>query len=94
MYLMLYIGKIRVKCNQTGKLFNVKVTALCKEDGDPVQRDNLVVGAQLIMTLNKKSYPVTLQKIITPLELQTDSKFFIYICPWRISGCSVSRYQN
>ena len=49
-YLPTYtVGKIRVKCNQTGKLFNVKATTLCGEDGDPLQKKYLVEGAQLVM---------------------------------------------
>ena len=49
------------------------------EDGDRLQRDDLVAGAQLIMTLNKRPYPVTLQKIISSLEPQTDSKLFLML---------------
>lgn len=63
-----------MKCNQTGKFFNVKVASLSREDGDPL--DNLVTGAQLVLTLNKKPYPVTFQKIVSPLEPQINSKFF------------------
>ena len=68
------VGKIRVKCNQTGKLFSVKVTTLCREDGDPLEKEDLVEGAQLVMTLNKKPYSVTFQEIISPLASQTKSK--------------------
>ena len=71
-WLLLYIGKVRVKCNQTGKL---QCESHSSKDGDPLQRDDLVAGAQLIMTLNKRSYPVTLQKITSPLEPQTVSYF-------------------
>ena len=76
-YLPTYtVGKISVKCNQTGKLFNVKATTLCGEDGDPLQKKDLVEGAQLVMTLNKKPYSVTFQQIISPLGSQTTSKRF------------------
>ena len=53
------VGKSRVKCNQTGRLSSVKVTTLCREDGDPLEKENLVEGTQLVMTWNKKPYSVT-----------------------------------
>ena len=64
-----------MKCNQTGKLFKVKVGTLSTEDGNPLQKDDLIEGAQLFMTLNKKAYPVTFQNIVSPLSSQTESKF-------------------
>lgn len=67
------VGKIHVKCNQTGKLFRMKVRKLCREDGDPLEKEDLVEGAQLVMTLNKKPYSVTFQEIISPLVSQTKS---------------------
>ena len=66
------VGKIRVKCNQTGKLFSMKVTTLCREDGDPLEKDDLVEGTQLVMTL---PYSVTFQEIISPLAPRTKSKY-------------------
>ena len=66
------VGKIRVKSNQTGKLFSVKVTTLRRKDGNPLENENLVEGTQLVMTLNKKPYSVTFQEIISPLASQTN----------------------
>ena len=67
------VGRFRVKCNQTCKLFSVKVITLCREDGDPLEKEDLVEGTQLVMTFNKKPYSVTFQEIISPLASQTRS---------------------
>ena len=64
-----------MKCNQTGKLFKVKVATLSTEDDDPLTKKDFFEGAQLIMTMNKTAYPVTFQYCITPLDAQAESKF-------------------
>ena len=56
-----------MKCNQTGKLFKVKVTSLTREDEESMTMDNLVEGEQLLMTANKKEYPVTVQRVVSAL---------------------------
>ena len=46
-----------MKCNQTGKVFKVKIAALTRcEDGNKTM-DDLTEGSQLLMIKNKKSYP-------------------------------------
>lgn len=57
-----------MKCNQTGKLFRVKVTALSRVDEECMTLDDLAEGSQLLMMNNKKSYPVSVQKIISALS--------------------------
>ena len=80
-YLLIHtLGKIRVKCNQTGKLFSVKVSTLCREDGDPLRKKDLVEGTQLVMTLNKKPYTVTFQDIISPLGSQPKGIWLNLLC--------------
>ena len=58
--------KVCVKCNQTGKLFKVKVTSLMRADEGSMTMDNLVAGEQLLMTANKE-YPVTVQRVVSAL---------------------------
>ena len=57
-----------MKCNQTGKVFKVKVAALTRCDDGNMTMDDLTEGFQLLMIMNKKSYPVTVQKIISALD--------------------------
>ena len=45
-----------MKCNQTGKLFRVKVTALSRVDEECMTLDDLAEGSQLLMMNNKRSY--------------------------------------
>lgn len=61
----------RVKCNQTGKHYNVKVAVLSTEDGDPLQKMDPIEGAQMMMSHNQKVYPVTFVAIINPLGSHT-----------------------
>ena len=56
-----------MKCNQTGKLFRVKVTVLSRVDKECLTQDDLAEGSQLVMTNNKKSYPVSVQKVVSAL---------------------------
>lgn len=56
-----------MKCNQTGKAFKVKVTSLIRADEGSMTMDNLVAGEQLLMTANKKEYPVTVQRVVSAL---------------------------
>ena len=63
----MFTEKVCVKCNQTGKFFKVKVTVLSRNDDDCLTIEDLVEGSQLLMTANKKSYPVTVQKVIPAL---------------------------
>ena len=57
-----------MKCNQLGKLFQVKVTALSRSDDECLTMDDLAESSQLLMTSNKKSYPVTVLKVISALS--------------------------
>ena len=57
-----------MKCNQTGKVIKVKVAALTRCDDGNMTLGDLTEGSQLLMIMNKKSYPVTVQKIISALD--------------------------
>ena len=46
-----------MKCNQTGKVFKVKVAALTRCDDSNMTMEDLAEGSQLLMVMNKKSYP-------------------------------------
>ena len=73
--ILYYAEKVYVKCNQTGKVYKVKVTALARTDEEDMTMDDLVQGSQLLLTLNKKSYPVTVQKVVSALtEATTEHK--------------------
>lgn len=54
--------KVSVKCNQTGKLFNVKVISLSRSDDGNMSAEDLAEGSQLLMKMNKEEYPVTVLK--------------------------------
>ena len=57
------IEKVSVKCNQTNKKFKVDTSTLSCDDGEPLTEDDLVKGSQLLMELDKKSWPVTVLKV-------------------------------
>ena len=59
-----FTERIQVKCNQTGKIFRVKISSLSKDDMDSsLSAADLAQGSQLIMDFEKKSYPVTVMKV-------------------------------
>ena len=64
---MLYTEKVCVKCNQTGKVFKVNSTALTRGVNENMTMADLVEGSQLLLQTNKKSYPVTVWRIISVL---------------------------
>lgn len=73
-----------MKCNQTGKLFRVKVTTLSRNDDDDLTMDDLVEGSQLLLTMSGKSYPVTVLRVIPALtDVTAESKSY-YFCTVRI----------
>lgn len=53
---------MNVKCNQTGKVFKVKVTSLSRVDDGNMSAEDLAEGSQLLMNMNRKEYPVTVLK--------------------------------
>ena len=53
---------MNVKCNQTGKVFKVKVTSLSRVDDGNMSVEDLAEGSQLLMNMNRKEYPVTVLK--------------------------------
>ena len=64
---------------QTGKLFQVKVT-LSRVDEECMTLDDLAEGSQLLMMNNKKSYPVSVQKIISALsDATTERKCNVHV---------------
>lgn len=64
-----------MKCNQSGQIYKAKVTSLCTEDMNSITAADLIEGKQLMMDYNKKSYPVTVMKVVT---LQDESKNGMY----------------
>ncbi len=65
-----------MKCNQTGKEFTVKLTALSREDGQPVTKVDLTKGKELLLDYNKKAYEVTVSSVSQQSEdIQPDGMF-------------------
>lgn len=46
----------------------VKVAALTRCDDSNMTMEDLAEGSQLLMVMNKKSYPITVQKVISALN--------------------------
>jgi hypothetical protein len=59
----LFVEKIHVKYNQSGKVHKVKISLLSNEEGDYVTAEDLVPGSQLILDYGNKPYSVTFIKI-------------------------------
>jgi hypothetical protein len=59
----MHAGKIIVKCNQSGKIYTVKVNVLSRADMEPLTEEDLIKGSQLLMDMRKRSYPVTVEKV-------------------------------
>ena len=53
-----------MQCNQMGKEHKVRITSLSREDGQPVTISDLMEGKELLLDYNKKSYGVTVLKIV------------------------------
>ena len=75
----LTVEKVTVKCNQTGKLFKARVSSLSRSDDGQMSTTDLAEGSQLLMKMNRKEYPVTVQKGSVTLrealkEVQIDGK--------------------
>ena len=56
--------KIKVKCNQTGKVFISPLYRLEDESCNPILKDDLTQGASVYWTDANEGYPVTVLKII------------------------------
>ena len=54
-----YVGFAVVKCCQTGDLHSVTVDELFTENLEPVKLTDLKPGADLMMELNKRIFPIT-----------------------------------
>ena len=52
------IDYIVVKCSQTGKLHQVKLKDLSREDCESLTKDDLVKGTKLMAKMKGKVYPV------------------------------------
>lgn len=59
------LEKIEVKCNQSGLVFKTSVDSLSLEDGEPLTDEDLKPGSQVLADWNKKSYIVTVMKIVS-----------------------------
>ena len=51
-------GSAVVKCSQTGKLHQVKIKDLSREDCEPLTKEDLVKGSELMLEIKGKIYPV------------------------------------
>ena len=51
-------GSVVVKCSQTGKLHQVKIKDLSREDCEPLTKEDLVKGSELMLEIKGKIYPV------------------------------------
>ena len=47
-----------MKCSQTGKLHQVKLKDLSREDCEPLTKEDLVKGSELMVEMKGKVYPV------------------------------------
>ena len=47
-----------MKCSQTGKLHQVKIKDLSREDCEPLTKEDLVKGSELMLEIKGKIYPV------------------------------------
>ena len=56
--LSLIPGSVVVKCSQTGKLHHVKLKDLSREDCEPLTKDDLVKGSELMADMKGKIYPI------------------------------------
>ena len=74
-----------MKCNQTGKLFRVKVTALSRNDDECMTLDDLTEGTQLLMINNKKLYPVSVQVVSALGDATTERKGTILVSETTVS---------
>ena len=57
-------GKVKVKCNQTGKVLVVKVAELTDENDEPICFEELEEGFNVFWTVNELSYPVTVLRLL------------------------------
>ena len=48
-----------VTCNQTGKIMPVPINTLSKENGEPVFKEKLRAGDQLLYEFKNKAFDVT-----------------------------------
>ena len=69
-----------VKCNQTGKLFKVRVSSLLRSDDGHMSMTDLAEKSQLLMMMNRKKYLVIVQNGSVTLkeavkEVQVDGDF-------------------
>ena len=53
-----------MNCNQSGCIFTVKTAKLSREDGEAIDQKELIEGCQLLLDHDRKTYPVTLIRII------------------------------
>ena len=58
------VRKVKVKCNQTGKVLVVKVAELTDENDEPVCFEELEEGFSVFWTVNELSYPVTVLRLL------------------------------
>ncbi len=56
------IGKIKVKCNQTGKVFNVVLSSLSNESGEQLTRNDLTLE-QMFCTNHQMERPMMLPSL-------------------------------
>lgn len=58
----IFLGKVRVVCNQTGKVLQVPVKKLSKETGESLHPEDLVDGTNVLYEgIDNKTYDVTIR---------------------------------
>ena len=66
--------KIKVKCNQTGKVFITNINKLLDEECDPIDVEEVEEGSTVYWEdEDMDAYPVTVLKVIGESEHSTDS---------------------
>ena len=55
------LGKIKVSCNQTGRLLTLPLTKLSKETGESLTKNDLIEGSCVLFeSSNGRTYDVTI----------------------------------
>ena len=57
-YIHTYIGKVVVRCAQTGDLISTEISQLSNPEGSPVSEVELRLGSSLLLDVKGISYPM------------------------------------
>ena len=72
----LLLGKVLLKCPQNGKVFTQTVSKVSLESGEPITRENLQPGSEVIVLYEGRPYPVEVVQLegLSLLSLFSSSK--------------------